>query len=145
MLATIIVHWQRLLYIFNISGVFVNVNRDNVSQILVGPALHTKPHLIWSNVVRALLAEVWFKINQHVFHDIFSDWMVPFEVACLASSWCCQAKAFADFSIQDLCLNWRVFASIGELLCYRLMLLALGILLFVLVLTFSSCCFRYSF
>lgn len=83
MLATIIVHWQRLLYIFNISGVFVNVNRDNVSQILVGPALHTKPHLIWSNVVRALLAEVWFKINQHVFHDIFSDGWFPLKLLVL--------------------------------------------------------------
>lgn len=102
--------WFHLFDFFNLKWVFGNVFRDNVLQILIGPRLKSTPKLLWTNAVKALLVEIWFEMNQRVFRDKYNPWLDRFEIARLnASSWCSLSSSFADFSIQDLCLDWRAF------------------------------------
>ena len=102
--------WQWLFALFNLCWVFGNVFHENVLQILVEPKLKSDPKLIWNNVVKALLAEIWFERNKRVFHDKSTPWLDRFEIARLnASSWYTLSNSFADFSIQDLSLNWKPF------------------------------------
>lgn len=53
--------WQHLFSLFNLSWVFGCNFRDNVLQILVGPQLKSSPRLLWNNVVKALLTNLWFE------------------------------------------------------------------------------------
>ena len=57
------------------------VLKDNVVQILVGPSLKPKSQLLWSNEVKAILAELWFERSWRVFQDKALAWMDHFEIA----------------------------------------------------------------
>ena len=41
----------------------------NVFQLLRGPYLSKKTFLVWINLIKALLAEIWFECNQRIFRD----------------------------------------------------------------------------
>lgn len=56
--------WKKLLSIFHLQWVFVNSFKD------VLPILYATAQLLWVNVVKALLAKIWFKRNQRVFKDL---------------------------------------------------------------------------
>lgn len=56
--------------------------------IILGPKLTASPKMIWANVIKALLAEVWFEKNQRFFHDKSFAWMNA------SSSWCYRSKLF---------------------------------------------------
>ena len=91
-------------WVFGISG------RENLQQLLVSPHLSSRTQLLWSNVVKALVSELWFEGNQRVFHDTSKDWPNGWgSTRLLASSWSLQSKFFEDYSIQDICLNWEAF------------------------------------
>ena len=104
--------WFCLFEHFNLSWVFGNKFKENVVHLLIGPRLKSKPNLLWVNAVKAILSEIWFERNQRVFHAKASPWLVRFENAKLnASAWCSLAKTFKDFSISDICLNWKTFIT----------------------------------
>ena len=68
--------------------------------------------LVWANVVKALLAEIWFERNQRVFHEKSSTWMERYDSARLnTSSWCSLSKFFQDYSSQEIVLNWSSFIA----------------------------------
>lgn len=48
--------WKRLLSIFHLHWVFGASFKENVLQAFSGPSLKPKSHLLWINVVKALLA-----------------------------------------------------------------------------------------
>ena len=80
--------WSKLLQIFNLSWVFCGSFSSNVLQILSRPNLKKTSLILWCNAVKALLLEIWFKRNQHVFHNTASVWSDRFEYARLnASAW----------------------------------------------------------
>jgi len=102
--------WFSLFDCFNLSWSFDKMFKSNVLQVLIGPKLNSRPRLIWSNAVKAILSEIWLERNQRVFHDKASPWFVRFETARLnASSWCSLSKKFEDFFIQDISINWKAF------------------------------------
>ena len=84
-----------------------------MSQILAGPNLKRKTaESLWTNAVKALLAEIWFERNQRVFHDKSSTWLERYDSAVLnASSWCSLTKYFQDYSSQEIVLNWPAFIA----------------------------------
>lgn len=92
--------WFCLFDCFNLSGVFGNVFKNNVLQLLIGPRLNSNSRLIWWNAVKAILTKIWFERNQRVFHDKASPQTIRFEIAQLnASLWCSLSKPFEEFSI----------------------------------------------
>ena len=78
--------WFKLFEDFNLSWVFDKVFKKNVLQLLIGPKLKSRPNMIWSNAVKALLFEIWFERNQRVFHDKASPWLMRFETAKINAS-----------------------------------------------------------
>lgn len=78
--------WQKLFDTFHIQWVFSGCFKQNVVQILGGPKLKTQAHVLWANVVNALLVEIWFERNQRVFHEKYLSWTSRFEVASLNAS-----------------------------------------------------------
>ncbi|KAA0068192.1 mediator of RNA polymerase II transcription subunit 8 isoform X2 [Cucumis melo var. makuwa] len=74
-----------------------------------GPPLPKKPRLIWLNLSKALLSELWFERNQHIFHGKEKPRL---EILLSAKqnavvAWCSLNKEFGDYSIQNICLNWH--------------------------------------
>ena len=61
--------WNRIFSIFNIAWVSYGSLCSSVLQLLEGPPLPKKPRLIWLNLSKALLSELWFERNQQIFHD----------------------------------------------------------------------------
>lgn len=118
-----------------------------IIHILVGPKLKPTLKLLWNNVVKSLLVDLWFERNQRVFHDRKTPWLDRFETARLnTSSWCILSKSFEDFSIQDLCLNWPAFIFPTQWfpardfnIIYFIFLLLLCIRFFWLCILFSFC------
>ena len=83
---------------------------DNILSMLNDPSLPKESNTLWSTAVKELLSELWFEINQKVFHDksfISSDRFAAARL--LASSWSPLSPLFADYFIQDICLNWNAF------------------------------------
>lgn len=102
--------WQRLFAHFKLNWVIDNSFCDNVLQILISPKLKPTPKLLGINVVKSLLAELWFERNQRVLHDKTTPWLDRFETAQLNTSlWCSRSNTFANFTIQDISLNWSAF------------------------------------
>ena len=52
-----------LLSIFNVLWAFDRYLSSNVFQLLSGPLLPKGPRLIWANMSKALLAEIWYEFN----------------------------------------------------------------------------------
>ena len=72
----------------------------NVRQLLRGPYLSKKPFLIWVNLIKALLAKIWFERNQRIFYDKKRDWVDIVEISKRnAATWC---SSNAEF-------NWTTF------------------------------------
>ena len=101
--------WQKLFKTFGISWVFGNSFRDNILQLLTGPLLKSGPRLIWFNVVKALLSNLWFERNQQIFNDRATLWQDRESARLNASSWCSISKFFEEYLVQDLSLNWSSF------------------------------------
>ena len=104
--------WVRIFSLFNLSWVFDVSLSASVVQILSGPRLPKKSSIIWDNLSKALLSEVWFERNQRIFLDKArprAEIMLAAELK--AASWCSLKKEFAHFSIQDIYLNWAAFLS----------------------------------
>lgn len=84
-------------------GYFHSLKSLGCLVILFVPALKMGPRLIWTNAVKAMIAEIRFERNQRGFYDKRLGWVDHCELAPLnASSWCISSKTFEDFSIQDL-------------------------------------------
>lgn len=66
--------WWKLFSIFNLVWAFNEDFKSNVISILIGPALKESPDLTWINVVKAVIAEIWFERNQRVFHNNSFSW-----------------------------------------------------------------------
>lgn len=104
--------WFSLFDCFKVNWVVGKNFRDNVLQLLMGPKFKKKSKLLCPNVVKALLTNLWFERNQRVFHDKETPWIRCLESARLnASSWCSLSKAFVDYSIQEISLNWQALMS----------------------------------
>ena len=101
---------SKLFLIFNISWSLDKVCKNNIRQLLTDRIMGKIASLIWCNAVKAILAEIWFKRNQRVFHNKSSSCQNRYELARLnASSWCSLSKQFNDYSLQDIVLNWQAF------------------------------------
>ena len=84
----------------------------NVQQVLMGPVFKKKTWLIWANLSKAVLVEIWFERNQRTFHGKETHWPDRFEIASRnAAAWCTLHKDFEAFSIQDISLNWQDIIS----------------------------------
>ena len=73
--------WHRLFACFNLSWAFSNIFGNNVLQILIGPRFKKQPQLLWINVVKALLVEIWFEQNQRVFKNKVTCWIDRYKIA----------------------------------------------------------------
>ena len=80
-----------------------------VFQLLGGPVMKPRSTLHWSIRVKALLAEIWFRRSQRVFHKKSPTWLVCYEVAELNAFTCSLSKLFSCFSMQDNYLNKSAF------------------------------------
>ena len=56
--------WGRIFSLFNFDWVIDRSLSANVFQIPTGPSLPKKSRLIWENLSKALLADLWFECNQ---------------------------------------------------------------------------------
>lgn len=61
--------WGSIFSLFDVAWAFNGSLSSNVFQLLRGPVISKRPRLIWENVLKALLAEIWFGHNQRIFHD----------------------------------------------------------------------------
>lgn len=96
--------------VFNVAWAFGDTFSLNVRQVLLDLLLKKGLRLIWVNMAKALLADLWFERNQRIFHDKELGWFDCFELASHKFfAWCTLAKEFKDYSIQERCLNWRAF------------------------------------
>ena len=101
--------WSRLFSILNIAWVFDGSLSSSILQLLEGPSLPKKSRLIWLNLSKALLAELWFERNQWIFLDKERPRPEIFpSTKRNAAAWCSLNKEFGNYSIQDICLNWAV-------------------------------------
>ena len=72
--------------------------------------LPKKPKLIWINIAKALLVEIWFEPNQDISHDKGNGWFDTLDTSKRnAAAWCSLNVEFKDYSIQDICLNVSAF------------------------------------
>ena len=86
---------------------FENNYSHNVQQLLSGHILKKKQHFLWENMVKALLAYLWYQRNQRTFHDKEMRWIDRFESATRnASAWCSLNKDFEAYSIQEISLSF---------------------------------------
>ncbi|TYK28784.1 GPI-anchor transamidase isoform X1 [Cucumis melo var. makuwa] len=70
------------------------------------------PRLIWGNMSKALLSDIWFECNQRIFRGKVMHWSERLDIAKRnAATWCMLNKEFIDYSIQDLSVNWLAFIS----------------------------------
>ena len=68
-----------------------------------------KNFIIWENLSKALLSELWF---ERIFLDKASPRVEIMRVADLnAVAWCSLKKEFVNYSIKDIHLNWATFLS----------------------------------
>ena len=69
-----------------------------------------KPNLIWVNMEKALLAEIWFERNQRTLYDKERGLFDTVDTTKRNAAASCSLNAeFKDYSIQDICLNWTAF------------------------------------
>ena len=61
--------WKRIFSLFNLVWTFYRSLSASVVKLLSGLNLPKKSHIIWINLSKALLTELWFKRNQCIFHD----------------------------------------------------------------------------
>ena len=105
--------WFSIFSMLKSVWVFDGSFSTNVLQLLRGPYLSKKkPFLIWVNLIKALLAEIWFERNQCNASPMIKkrDWVDIVEISKRnAAAWCSSNAEFKDYSIQDICLNWTAF------------------------------------
>ena len=98
---------------FNFDWVFDRSLSTSVIQVLSGPKLPKKPCIMWENLSKALLRELWFDHNQHIFLDRARPRAEIMRVVDTnAAAWCSLKMEFVNYSIQDICLNWEAFLTI---------------------------------
>ena len=78
-------------------------------QLLSGQILPKKSRIIWVNLLKALLSELWFERNQHIFHDKARERAEIMRAVDLNATTRCSLKKFPNYSIQDIYLNWNAF------------------------------------
>ena len=66
--------WRSIFPIFNVVWAFDGSLSSNVFQLLRGPLLPKKLRLIWVNMAKALLAEIWSETNQCIFTRKGAGW-----------------------------------------------------------------------
>ena len=102
--------WFNIFSMLKSVRVFDGSFSANVHQLLRRPYLSKKPFLIWVNLIKATLAEIWFERNFRIFHDKKWNWVDIVEIFKRnAAAWCSSNAEFKDYSIQDICLNWTAF------------------------------------
>ena len=96
--------WFKLTPIFNLHWVFYNYFRFNISQLIYGPALlNSTAKLLWVNVVKVFLSELWLERNQRIFRGKQLPWHDRFESTHVKTSSCCYlTKLFVGFLLQDI-------------------------------------------
>ena len=55
--------WMRFFSTFNIVWFFDGFLCSSILQLLEGPLLPKKPRLLWSDLLKAILSELWFERN----------------------------------------------------------------------------------
>lgn len=69
---------EKTLSIFHVAWVCGDDSSLNVQQLLLGHFLKKKPRLLWENMVKALLADLWFERTKKPFM-IKMGWLDQFE------------------------------------------------------------------
>ena len=103
--------WFSIFSMLKSVWVFDGSFSANVRQLLRMPYLSKRHFLIWVNLIKVILAEIWFERNQRIFHDKKNGiWVDIIEISKRnAAAWCSSNAEFKDYSIQDICLNWTAF------------------------------------
>ena len=102
---------NRFFSIFNIIWVFDGSLCSLVLQLLEGPLLLKKPRLLWLNLLKAILSELWFERNQRIFHDKEKPSSEVLSAERNAAALVSLNKDFGAYYIQDICLNWAALLS----------------------------------
>lgn len=98
--------WWKLFSIFNVCWVFSICPKENVLQLLWGLKLLAKSKILWSNVVKVTLSEIWFERNQRIFKEQSSNWSDISDSISESVS-----LVLNEFFLQDICLNLHAFIS----------------------------------
>lgn len=102
--------WRLLFDLWNISWVFSDSLKENVSQLLRGSRWNSQAHLLLVNAVKAILSKLWMERNHRIFQNFSKSYCVLFDAARLkASSLWSLSKSFEGSSIQDIYRNWNAF------------------------------------
>ena len=104
--------WVKIFSLFNLAQVFDHSLNVSVAQLLSRPNLPKKSSVIWENLSKAILLELWFERDQCIFHDKARPRAKIMRFTDLnATAWCSLKKEFVNYSIQDIYLNWAALFS----------------------------------